>query len=58
MRMFVGILSVRWQAIEANVKALLSVAEIEKQKLNYAEKFIWNTTAEWSTKAAIAAMQC
>ena len=23
-----------------NVKALLSVAEIEKQKLNYAEKFI------------------
>ena len=24
----------------ANVKALLSVAEIEKQKLNYADKFI------------------
>ena len=27
-------------AMEHNVKALLSVAEIEKQKLNYAEKFI------------------
>jgi hypothetical protein len=27
-------------AIAANIKALLSVAEIEKQKLNYAEKFI------------------
>jgi hypothetical protein len=27
-------------SIAANVKALLSVAEIEKQKLNYAEKFI------------------
>jgi hypothetical protein len=26
--------------IAHNVKALLSVAEIEKQKLNYAEKFI------------------
>jgi hypothetical protein len=26
--------------IAGNVKALLSVAEIEKQKLNYAEKFI------------------
>jgi len=26
--------------IAANVKALLSVLEIEKQKLNYAEKFI------------------
>jgi len=26
--------------IAPNVKALLSVAEIEKQKLNYAEKFI------------------
>ena len=27
-------------AVAANVKALLSVAEIEKQKLNYADKFI------------------
>ena len=27
-------------ALKPNVKALLSVAEIEKQKLNYAEKFI------------------
>jgi hypothetical protein len=27
-------------AMEHNVKALLSVAGIEKQKLNYAEKFI------------------
>ena len=26
--------------LSPNVKALLSVAEIEKQKLNYAEKFI------------------
>lgn len=34
------ICSVAWEKITYNVKALLSVAEIEKQKLNYAEKFI------------------
>jgi hypothetical protein len=34
--------SSQWKdgSIVPNVKALLSVAEIEKQKLNYAEKFI------------------